>query len=417
MWPDDLPRSLESEHFILRFADRIPTRGRGFGAGGVRDRGLIHTYLDTLETAYEILTRPPHSRLPPLVGPAGKTEVHVFDLHLAFPTDPRPFTTIDPRCREDVPVICLPCRTDFPTRESEALYARAAAVHEFAHALNCRERPLTDPHSGSWEWLDEGTAFHCEHLVLPNNQDSLRFLLEWVDRPESPLDDYGARFQTGMFVRYLTNSQGPHFLTRLWMESAHEETALAALTRHLGNEETVFSTPDPDISDFFGTGYCLDSYFFFDPANPLYTPEVHNRFGTRSISESFLVFPGESLSTRDFLAPLSCRYYRVALGSGSQCIRIRILPGENHHPFPLRGHLTVVTPHRRRGPTWVLRPTPGDAAEGPALLAELTDLDADKVDHLILTVSLGVLPEGRSSKRRTEEGLRYEVQVSGSSRR
>ncbi len=383
MWPD-LPEQLESEHFLVRFRDRHPRVGAGSGAGGARDRTVVWYCLDALERTYTYLTGPLFQRDPPQVGPEGKTIVRVCDL-LDFPLPLQlsdPFTTSE-MTKEgvEVPWIALPCRSPLPTLEGERRFVAAAAVHETVHAFNCRHRSLWEPASAPWEWFDEGMAHFGEMLVLPGNQDGLRFLHDWVDRPESSLDVRAARAQTGMFLRYLVNVMGPAFTTRLWTQSPPTETALDALVRLFGEEDRVFSSADPGNADFFGAGYCVDAYFLFDPASQLFAPEVFDRFGQRAITHSFALAPGRVGKTQDDLDHLACRYYRFYLEGNATRLAVRLQPPSSQ--APLKGVLAVVTRDGRRGASLVLR---RDQAGG-ALAGELTGLDPNRLDHLVLVVA------------------------------
>jgi hypothetical protein len=345
-------------------------------------------YLDAFERAYRLLTESPYCRRPPAVGIEGKTLIYIFDLAKIFPSDPRPFTTVDYGPGPDIPYIALPCRTDFPTAEAEVQYASASAVHELAHAFNCRERPLSDLYSGAWEWVDEGFALHMETCVLPGNLDGLRFAADWVDMPEKPLDDQAARYQTGMFVRYLEKEMKAPFLTRVWTESVRRDTALETLVRLFHGERHVFSSADPEVGDFFGSGYCVDSYFFFDSKSPLYAPEIYDRFGERAITESFRLGPGARGEARGALDHLACRYYRFYLKDGATRLRVRLQPGSRPTPdTSLKAVLADVTSELTRTQVAAMRRVGPRAGRPLELAGELRDLDPGQLDHVVLVVS------------------------------
>jgi hypothetical protein len=301
-----------------------------------------------------------------------------------FQGNPRPFTTVDFVKDVEVPWIGLQCRTDLPTRAAELQYTAAAAVHEVAHAFNFRQRPLFGLYTEPWVWFDEGTSLLAEMLFLPQNPDGLRFLGDWVDRPEVPQDDLSALYQTGMFLRYLANVLGPAFLTRVWTEAKETETALEALVRLCADQERVFASDAPAVLDLFGAGYCVDSYFLRDPASGLYAPEVFERFGQRAVAHSFVLAPGSSGEAHDTLDHLACRYYRFALKDGAKRLVVRL---QAVAKAPLKAVLAVVAEGGRRGESVVLEPVADPPPGGMVLVGELRGLAPAGLDHVVLVVS------------------------------
>jgi hypothetical protein len=199
----------KSEHFLVHYGLRNPVKGRGLGAHGVRDRVIVQTYLHSLERLYQHLTAKPWSRPRPAVSDSRRVEVYVFDISELIPADGSPFTS----SADSTPFICLPAGSYEPSPQAELHRAAAEAIHEATHVFNHRERPLGGPNSGPWEWVDEALAVLMEITLIPGNQDHFRFLKNWVEIPEVPLDNWAARYQAGLFACYLEKKL-PGFLNR-----------------------------------------------------------------------------------------------------------------------------------------------------------------------------------------------------------
>src|SRR2546423_15646754 len=121
-----LPHVLESPHFVIHFGYRNPPIGRGLGGHGIRDRAVVLTYMDALESLYRAMTARPWRRDPPVTDEAGKTHVYIAD------SDPYTFH------RRRVPFILLSSRSNEPTTQAELNRAAAEAVHEATHLFNFR---------------------------------------------------------------------------------------------------------------------------------------------------------------------------------------------------------------------------------------------------------------------------------------
>ena len=286
---EKLPLILESDHFIVRFALRNPQEGRGEKRGGVRNQRLLLAYLDALERLYATMTEGPWKRYPPNTGGQGKTLVFVFDTSEFLRSADCPFTSVD---HKGIPFIGLPYQNNEPIIHGELQRAAVEAIHEATHVFNFRERPLLDPQTGIWDpavklwvWFDDAMAVFMETLVLSGCPEHLRFIMEWSDRPDMPLDGFYSRYQSSMFVRYLGRRMGLEFINRVWTESKRDEIPIQALDRLLRQENLEFSSSNPEIRDIFASGYCMDSYFLIDPRSPGFAPEVYERFREGAISE------------------------------------------------------------------------------------------------------------------------------------
>jgi hypothetical protein len=135
----------------------------------------------------------------------------------------------------------------------------------------------------------------------------LGFALNWVDRPEVPLDAEGAEYQAGLFVRYVVQRTGDRaFPTRLWTPPAEgsilgsgkpfpEDLPLQALQRVFAARGEVFCSADPSETDVFASGYCMDAYFLSDRSSRCFLPEVHERYGNRAVTQIADLRPGDLL--------------------------------------------------------------------------------------------------------------------------
>ncbi len=378
----------ESEHFLVHYGLRNPVKGRGLGAHGVRDRSIIQTYLRSLERLYQHLRAKPWSRPQPIVGDSGRIEIYVFDISELIPADGSPFTS----AADNTPYICLPTGSYEPSTRAELHRAAAEAIHEAMHVFNHRERPLGGLHSGPWEWVDEALAVLMEITLIPGNHDHFRFLKNWVELPEVPLDNWAARYQAGLFACYLEKKL-PGFLNRVWLEAKPKEPPLKAMERLLPLDKGFekFVSHRPDERDLFASGYCLDSYFLGDHSNDWFSPELCARFGERAVSESFIMHPGQQESSGGWqLDHLACRYFRITLKGAVESLRVEVQSEEGQVIAPLKAELAVVTDEMRQGKVQPLRPLPADGmGETTRLALELSaaELDYDKADHLVLVVS------------------------------
>lgn len=375
-----LTESLRSEHFIIHFGLRNPPQGRGLAPDGVRDRVLVLTYLQALESLYSTMTGPPWNREPPEVDDTGRTHVYVFG--------DKALTTFDRKSL--IPEIYLPCRSAEPTTHAELLRATASAVHEGAHLFNFRRRPYYDFDSKPWIWFDEGMAVLMETLVAAGNHDYCRFLVGWIDSPETSLDDEEAMYQAGMFVRYLAKKVGPEIVNKVWNESLPDEGPIDALQRLMPQmaEPETFLSADPAVRDIFASGYCIDPYFIWDHESASLAPDILFRFGERAVSETALLAPKDSHRMKGALDHLACRYYRFYLGEGVTRLRVEMRPGEDPHATQLKAELAVVKKGRVRTPVAALaRCAEGNGGAGGGALSVTLGVRPEEIDHLVLVVS------------------------------
>jgi len=379
-----LSELVKSQHFIIHYGLRNPPVGRGLASDGVRDRVLVLTYLHALESLYNTMTSHPWGREPPEVDDSGRTHVYVFG--------DNPITTFDNDSL--LPEIFLPCRSKEPTTQSELLRAAAEAVHEGAHLFNFRKRPYYDLSTEPWVWFDEGIAVLMETLVVAGNPDYCRFLVDWIDTPETPLDDEEAKYQSGMFVRYLAKMLGPEIVNQVWNESMPNEGPIEAMQRLMAlmPRPETFLSADPAVKDIFASGYCLDPYFIWDHESASLAPDIFFRFGERAVSETFVLSPGSTVRAEDALDHLACRYYRFYLKEGVGSVRVELMPEGRVNTTKLKGEVVAVTTERTRLLAVALSQVAEDS-EGKEsgrevpLSATLSLPSPEKIDHLVLVLS------------------------------
>ncbi|MFL6334712.1 MAG: DUF6055 domain-containing protein [Pyrinomonadaceae bacterium] len=375
---DTLNQTRESEHFILHFGLRNPRTGPGLGPDGVRDTTLILTYFHALEALYNTLRSKPWEREPPVVGKDGKTHVYVFDSS--------PITSYD---SQKMPFIILPSRSNEPTTQAELYRAASEAVHEATHLFNYSKRPFYDLRSEPWEWFDEGLAVLMEMIVAAGNPDYFRFLMDWIDSPQMPVNDPDSKYQAGMFIRYLSKRLGLEFINDVWQNSEPGEGPLEALTRLMPAGETLVSS-DPEVRDLFASGYCIDPYFLWEHASVSLAPDVYVRFGERAVSESLMLPDDSGKTVEGALDHLACRYYRFYLRPSVQALTLTLDCENACDVTPLKAEVAVVTNDRRRLLVSPLRPHDGHPHGGDGrgkLTCVLDNLDPDAVNHVVLVVS------------------------------
>jgi hypothetical protein len=407
------PLRMESPHFILHFGLRNPTAGKGRGGEGVRDRIVVLTYLEALERLYSIMTAAPWNRPAPIVDQGKKTHVFIYDSDPFTADDP--FSTLAPgSTATSVPYIVLPCRNDETTTQAELHRATAEAVHEATHIFNFTERPFDSMLAQEWEWYDEGFAIFMETHVVAGNPDYVRFLKNWIDMPEVPLDHPNAKYQAGMFVRYLAKRMGTAFINDVWTMSAPTEGPFQAIQRMLLPKHVLLS-PNPAVPDLFASGYCMDPFFLWDHESAGLAPEVFARYGERAITDSLVLRSGSPEATDGALDHLACRYYRFYLKGDVSRVSVTLSPdgATNGGGTQLKGEVAAVTSVGRRVSVSPLHALNGRAkAESIQLSAELNDFDPAEVDHLILVVSnCGTRKNPNDGTGHHDDGKRFTIKA------
>jgi hypothetical protein len=398
-----LPHRLESDHFVIHFGYRNPRAGRGLGGHGIRDRALALTYMGALEALYKAMTSPPWRREPPVTDEGGRTHVYVAD------TEPYTFH------RRRVPFIVLSSRSNEPTTQAELHRAAAEAVHEAAHLFNFREHPMNDPNSYAWTWYDEGIAVLMEMIVASGNTDYFRFLMNWIDMPEVSLDDPRGKYQAGMFVRYLSRRLGVEFVNNVWTKSLPGETPLDALARLTPAGQT-FISPNPDVSDIFASGYCIDPYFMWDHGCAALAPDILLRYGERAVAESLVMRRGDKETVEGrLLNHLACSYYRFYLRGGATRLTLSLYITDAPQATPLKVEVAVVTHEKRRERVEPLRPVPPPDGVVGKLSLTLGPVEPEDIDHVVLIVSNCGLRAARSQKGGPHDDKKpYVIEVAAS---
>lgn len=398
---ESLKLTMASEHFVMHYGLRNPREGRGLGSHGVRDRVLILTYLHALENLYAAITSKPWERESPVTGDDKKTHVYVFN-------SGGPFTTYDSR---KIPYIVLPSRSNEPTTQAELHRAASEAVHEATHLFNYSQRPFHDKfNTKAWEWFDEGLAVLMEMLVGAGNPDYFRFLMDWIDSPEMPLDDPAGKYQAGMFIRYLSKRLGLEFVNDVWVKSAPEEKPLEALERLMPDGQRFLSA-DSAVRDIFASGYCIDPYFLWEHASVSLAPDVFVRYGERAVTESLTLPASNGQTIDDELDHLACRYYRFYLKGGTN-FEVKVTVNDTCAVTPLKAEVAVVTTDRHRTHIETLGPAEASDGEGGCLSCVVGSLAPDEIDHIVLIVSncgTGATLNGNSG---SDDGKQFRITAS-----
>ena len=407
------PLEMSSEHFVVHYGLRNPTDGQGRGGDGVRDHILVLTYIEALERLYGIMTDVPWSRPQPVVDADNRTHVFVFNEDAQTADDQ--FAKLPPNSpAQNVPFIVLPCRSAETTIQAELQRAAAEAVHEATHVFNYTERRYDSMMAEHWRWFDEGFAIFMETLVISGNPDYVRYLLNWIDQPEMPLDHHQARYQAGMFVRYLARRLGNKFINDVWVHSQPRERPLDAIQRLLP-PGMVLVSPDLNVRDLFASGYCMDPYFLWDHQSAALAPDVFARYGERAITESFTLRPDRPpVQTHNVLDHLACRYYRFYPKGGASTVHLQVVPEVRQDATTIKAEVAVVTATRRRTNVQPLRP-PEVAGDVYTLSATLGGLELDDMDHLVLVVSnCGTRPSADDGSDDHDDEVGFSVRASAS---
>jgi hypothetical protein len=335
------------------------------------------------------------------VGKEEKTHVYVFDSS--------PITSYD---SQKVPFIILPSRSNEPTTQAELYRAASEAVHEATHLFNYTKRPFHDLRSEPWEWFDEGLAVLMEMIVAAGNPDYFRFLMDWIDSPQMPVNDPDSKYQAGMFIRYLSKRLGCEFINDAWQKSRPEEGPLKALERLMPNGEKLVSA-DPDVRDIFASGYCIDPYFLWEHASVSLAPDVYVRFGERAVSESLVLPSDDGKTVEGVLDHLACRYYRFYLRAGVQAMTLTVECEDACGVTPLKAEVAVVTNDRRRLLVKPLRGPADPPSEGDGrgrLTCELDNLNPETIDHIVLVVSnCGVCSSANTPVDESDDNKKYSI--------
>jgi len=405
------PLEMRSDHFVIHYGLRNPVNGKGRGGDGVRDHILILTYLEALERLYDIMINPPWSRPHPVVDVDNRT--HVFVLNEEAQTAEDSFANLAPNsATQNVPFIVLPCRSAETTTQAELQRATAEAVHEATHVFNYTERRYDSIMAEHWRWFDEGFAIFMETLVVSGNPDYIRYLLNWIDLPEMPLDHTNAKYQAGMFVRYLAKRLGNIFVNNVWVQSQPRERPLETIQRLLPHGQVLVSS-DPNTQDLFASGYCMDPYFLWDYQSAGLAPDVFARYGERAITESFVLWPNRTpVQAADTLSHLACRYYRFYLKGAVSTVDIELTPEKRQETMPLKAEVAVITVTRQRTNRQALRPSQAPG-RGHKLSVTMGSMSLADIDHIVMVVTnCGTRPNMDDDRDDHDDEVNFSIEAS-----
>jgi hypothetical protein len=314
-------RDVPSGRFGLFYTPRHCARGRNPGLTGVADVRLIDAYAEGLGRTVRLLEG--HAWAPPKPDPeSGCVEVYVGDLAASVGIT-FPFTFYyDNIYKKYTTFIGLLSESSEVSVEAMLDRARHDASHEGVHAYTHSWKRLDDFAYDNWGWFDEGTAVFGEWDLYPDSLERLRYAGSWVHFPERGLERKGRSvgYETAWFIHYLVARKGGWvFLRRVWEEAQRDEGPIQTIDRLFREAGETFRDATADVEDFFGAGYCVESYL-----TAALCPRLHDRYGDRMTSGGFEPEPGRPESFDETLGPMACRYYRIAPCPGAAGFRAEI---------------------------------------------------------------------------------------------
>ncbi len=141
-----------------------------------------------------------------------------------------------------------------------------AVAHEIFHAIQLGLRPTSLDEEDPWAWFGEATAAFMESEIFPGNQQYLRYLYEWFDRPGRPLDagpDGWHKYGGLLFCQYLRDRfAGTDVLREVWSRAGRFDTPFEALHDWLTDgrgERTPFASAD--AADLFANEFLAWNFF------------------------------------------------------------------------------------------------------------------------------------------------------------
>lgn len=391
------PHRRPGGRFAIRYALREPPRGRARGLRGVEDVALVDCYSEALEHAFEYLTD--LNWLPPRTDPDldYRVPVYVYDA-------PLPFTAPHRRIYS---LIGLRSEIGEPTFEACLRRARVDASHEATHLFTHRHRPINNyARSFQWFWFDEATAVFFERLLCPDNDATLRYALDWIVRPEHPME-LGRGYAMAWFVQHLVDRHGIEFLRDVWHQAEEQETPIDAISRLLGSRSILIEEEDLALDhldrpiDRLIHGYALRAF-----GTEQLDARAFRRYKERKYSHVACIsddpLDRESCQWRDSLGSLGCRYYKVYFGDKRpRPVRLLVRPTFGGR---LRASATLICP--RGQAAWV--PLLEDGVKGEPRLEAAIDCDDQRASLVLAVVNL---ESGATVRRDRDPYLDYAVTV------
>ena len=177
------------------------------------------------------------------------------------------------------------------------------------------------------------------------------------------------------------------FLKQVWLGQNLTQTAWETLASEVEAQGELLVSSAPDADDLF-SGYCVASWL------PQFAPDVFERFGHRSITESFELASEVTASQVDTLDHLACRYYRFYVQPTARELHVRVDPVSRSHDLKA---ILCEALKDADAPYSCGRRITLSRGDDAGLVGSLTDLNADALDHLVLAVvNCGTrpMPEG-----------------------
>jgi hypothetical protein len=228
-----------------------------------------------------------------------------------------------------------------------------------------------------------------EGIVYPGNPDTLRFYGPWNNQPEMSLDRKGFEYQAAEFVRYLSTTHGPEFVSKVWMSAGPDETPFDVIPRLLQAnplQSAIFSSAEPNVPDVYFSRFCRDSYFPETFGSPGFAPELSQRHGPRALTESFDL-PRSGGPPSYSLDHLACRYFTLYPSLSSSTIVVKIQTPMHRGQTFIKASVTTVDDWLRPIQHRWLAPSTADLTSPVALLdSGPLSIASPRVDHVVVCV-------------------------------
>jgi hypothetical protein len=304
-----LSETVEAGDFDIHFARRNAPIGKGLGAKGVRNPGIVEEIRKALVWLGTEWTSLGFSR------PDQRFPVYLYEWGDGGYPVPIVVWRSGWQC-------LLPSRTAKLDTQAELQYFRSTAVHEGTHCY-CFQQKQFRPQGQrprQWEWMAEGTSTWMEFRLMHEPSDlcssqALEYWRDWCDYPELSLLTNGM-YQCAPFLHYLTQRWGAEVISEVWR---HKKTVPKAI-RCDGDPFDIIRNLTGDTR--LMPDYAVNAYFFGDPKSFCYAPAAARRYLSRGLTESAILEVGSTAVTiSGSIQEAAVRYYALRV-HGAQGVTI-----------------------------------------------------------------------------------------------
>lgn len=227
-----LPRSYETEHFLLYYTDdpkspHVPSLDDG-------DQDGIPDYVEHLgaylERAWSLYTGSAPDGMgytAPPVKSGSRYPVYIYQLPLGYTGQTWPESKSGRRATSHVSI-------DAHLYEP---YVRAVAAHEFFHAVQFGYNASAN------SWWKEASADWASHEVFPDVDTYLIPYYDWFQVPGRSLDyaDGWHEYGGSLWARYLSEARGRDVIRAIWNSQRTENDSVQAMARALDSMGTTLA--------------------------------------------------------------------------------------------------------------------------------------------------------------------------------